>query len=166
MAELWIPTATPPQLSEEAQTAVLTFVLEEGVTPITKAALRTLQSEQEPLGEYLDRFGFNLNTQSTEGFWPERVLKMGASLTLLAYREMGYLHQIDTTSFEKGSAAALLQGIPEAYISSMYDDVGLVDLINTVVTTPELSNSEGGYEQVLAIGAGCTRFYIQQAIAA
>ncbi len=166
MAELWIPQQTPPQISEEAQSVVLSLVLEEGITPIANTALLDLQYSEELLGEYLDRLGYDFNKISAEGFWPERVLKIGASLALLAYRETGYLQTINETAFEQANMIAMLEGIPEAYFSSTYADLGLVQLLDNVIEAPELREEDGGYYQMLTIGAGCTRFYMQQAIAA
>src|SRR5581483_5489618 len=120
----------------------------------------------EPLGEYVDRLGFCLNNLSKEGPWPDRVVKVGSSLALLAYRETGYYNVIDEEAFQLGCLAAVASGVPETFISSARQDEGLQELVEGVLAIPDFTDNEGGYRQVLEIGAACTRHYMQQALAA
>lgn len=170
---LWTPDlAAPPQLSEEAERTVTLKVLEHGVIPVANHALEQLQNEDQAYADYLDRFGFTLNQLSTEGFWPERMLKIGAALTLLAYREASYVPTIDEEAVTIGNMLAQLDGIPEAYLTALTLDQKLNNLTGAIIEAPDFSErgmgstDTGGYRQVLEIGAGCTRHYVQQAIAA
>lgn len=170
---LWTPDiASPPQLSEDAERSITLQVFERGVMPVANQALELLQNEDEAYADYLDRFGFELNRISSEGFWPERVLKVGAALTLLAYREASYVPVIDEETVNIGNTLAQLDGIPEAYLTALALDQTLGNLTGTILDAPDFSErgmgnvATGGYRQVLEIGAGCTRHYVQQAIAA
>jgi hypothetical protein len=172
MSDLWIPEYTPPQVTAEAEDAVLGQVLEFGLDRATRSGTEIIESTHEPLAEYLDRFGFALNTLAAEGLWADKVLKTGAAISMLAYRETGYFHEIDDESFDAGAEAAKVLGIPEAYNISFILDANLITLIEAVQDTPKLAESasmpdmQGGYGQVLKLGAGCVRHFLQQSIAA
>ena len=169
MSVLWLPETAPPQVSEEAQQTVALRLLTEGIVPISRTALSALETTHEPLATYIDRFGFDLNRFSMEGHWPERVLKIGASVGMLAYRETGYFQTVDEDAFALGAAQAIRDGIPEAYLSSRCQDQNLQALMSIVADAHELvepASDSGGYQQILDIGAGCVRYYMQQSLAA
>jgi hypothetical protein len=169
MTLFWLPETTPPQVSDVAVDTVLSRVLQEGVIATSKAALQTLEADEENLAGYLDRFGFDANAISDEGYWPERVLKIGASLTLLAYRESGYTQTISDERLAVSAALANLEGVPEAYFSSYWQDAGLQSLISSVGDADSFQGplvESAGYHQLLDMGAGCVRFYLQGAVAA
>ena len=167
MTDIWVPEIGPPQVSGDAEVIVLNRILEEGVTFVSGQEIDRLQEEHEPLAAYLDELGFDLNRLSEEGFWPERTLKIGAALSMLAYRETGYFQLIDTDHFELGKFVADLYGIPEAYASSFLEDSGLKALIDAITGAPDFKHDDGGgYAQVLSIGAGCVRHYMKHSLAA
>lgn len=166
MHNFWVPEITPPQLSREAYENMSLKVLEHGIHDVAHKGLADLQTQHEPFAEYLDRLGFALNNISTEGLWPERTLKIGAAIALLGYQESGYFHLVDQTALEIGTLIAELEGIPEAFSMSFALDGNLVELLDTTHDAPDFKADQGGYAQVLRIGAGCTRHYMQQAIAA
>lgn len=165
MAELWIPEQQPPQVSEAAAATVAVQLLDEGLAATSNAGLDRLQTTQDAFGGYLDRFGFDLNQRFTEGLWPERVLKIGASLAFLAYRETGYFQDIDNDAFQLRQALAELEGIPAAYISSLFADEQLLSVIDTAQAAPDLQAPDpSAYRQVFGLGAGCMRYYLQAAV--
>lgn len=167
MSVFWLPEATPPQLSDESVTTIETRILEDGIAEACKPGLQRLENSTAGFATYLDQLGFNLNDLSDEGLWPARVLKIGASLTWAAYREAGYSQPIDDESLAISHAIAGLEGVPDAYFSSLWQDQRLLSLIETV-SEAQLFNtySYGGYRQMLDMGAGCVRFYMQGALAA
>jgi hypothetical protein len=167
---LWTPENTQPQITEEAHDETLALLLAEGLDTITRDGLAILEADHEPLAEYLDRLSFELNHASTEGFWPERVVKFGAAVSIIAYRASGYFQLIDENDFIQGSQVAIRNGIPESYIISAISDSKLTGLVETLQETSLLSEGrldsrdQGGYAQVTSIGAGCVRHYLQQAV--
>lgn len=166
--ELWTPDILPPQITPEAKLAVLEQVTGAGISATTGEKIPELQEEQEALALYLDQFGFDLNQRSTEGIWPERALKIGATVAFLAYKESGYTLALDKQTFEMYSMLAELEGIPEAYLTSMHYDFELLDLTLALRASKELETPDrcDGYGQIIGIGAGCRRYYLQQAMAA
>lgn len=166
MTDLWLPETTPPQVSESARLTVLERVFQVGVGGMEQQALSLLETQHEPFAEYLNRLGFQLNNISAEGLWPERALKVGAALSALAYQESGYFQTIDEEAFAVGCMVADLESVPEAYVMSLCTDTGLQELLGAVHEAPDFAADRGGYGQVLQIGAGCTRHFMQQAIAA
>jgi hypothetical protein len=172
MSAIWIPETIPPQVTPLAEEALLGRVLEQGIDNITGEGLDVLRSEHVPLAEYLDRLGFTLNGLSTEGFWPDKVLKTAASVSILAYRETGYFQTVDEDIFNAGASIAATTGVPDAYTISCVLDSNLQNLLDTIQETPELievaadRRHQGGYQQVVSIGGGCVRHYLQQALAA
>lgn len=91
---------------------------------------------------------------------------------MLAYRETGYYQELDEDAFEAGAEVAKVIGIPEAYEISCALDPKLSTLLVTVQETPELAEKaamadmRGGYGQILTMGAGCVRHFLQQKVAA
>lgn len=167
MSELWQPGRLEPQVSDEAGQAVIEQVLAEGPVAVSRGAEERLGCEHEALMGYLDRFGFELNNLSDERFWPERVLKIGASLSLLAYRETGYYQCVGEDKMAISASLAEMEGIPEAYFSSLFDDQGLARLMSGISEArPFVAPDASGYRQILDVGAGCVRYHLQNALAA
>lgn len=139
--------------------------------PVAKEGLSILLASQRPLARYVSSLGETLNAASHEGLWPSRALRMGAAFGMAAYHETGYYHEVDSRSLLTGAERALELGVPEAYQISYVLDSHLNSLLDIVQEVPDLrehandSRDQGGYRQVLAIGAGCVRHYLQQAIA-
>jgi hypothetical protein len=160
----------PPQIGGDVQKFVAGRVMNEGVIPVGMTALRALQEEQEPLGYYLDRFGFELNNTSAE-MWPAQALKLSAAVAMLAYQRAGYRHVLDEAALEISTSIAEMEGTPQAYILKGHEDFALMGLMTTVrrKTLEEFPISSGahyGMHGVLETGAGCVRFHLQNALAA
>jgi hypothetical protein len=161
----------PPQLSQVAQEKVTNLVVAHGVVPVGGEALTVLEREQEALHGYLDRLGFDLNrTAPSEAGWPERAVRMGAAFALYAYREAGCVPVIGGDELDISASLAEIEGVPEAYALSTYGDVGLMSLMRVV---REQANDFGirsnvlfGVGGALEMGAGCTRYHLQNALAA
>lgn len=172
-SDLWTPGfGVPPQVTPDAQISLLNRVIEEGIQPMVDDGLRILREESEPYAEYIDRFGFTLNQLSAEGFWPDKALKIGASLGMLAYRESGYFEAVDDDAFLVASERAKTVGIPEAYTISLIWDGSLINVLDGLREAPDISETAidvrhwGGQRQIIEMGAGCTRHYLQQALVA
>ncbi len=171
MNSLWTPEVEPPQVTQAAEAVILQQTLEHGAVAVAKEGYKLIRTDHEPLVTYLDALGTVLDGQSAEGMWPSRILKLGASISALAYRETGYFHAIDTEALEAGELKARPLGIPEAYAISYVLDPGLQSLTVAVSEVPEFTEGavvdrrdSGGFEQVMNIGAGCVRHYLQQAV--
>lgn len=167
---LWLPEHTPPQVTEEAKEQVSQQLLEHGLSVVAEEALHALQTDCDPLAAYLDELGFTLNQVSAEGLWASRLLNIGAAITFFAYREADYFPPINKLTIELGQMTAKAEGIPEAYVTSLHSDYALMDLLQTISESyvfredTLLTTDQGGFRQVLDLGAGCTRFYMQQAL--
>jgi hypothetical protein len=166
MSELWLPQTTPPQINEEAKILISSQLLEAGVIHTGQLAIEQLQNREQNFGIYLDELGMDLNQASSEGYWPERVLKIGAGLAWLAYRQTGYFQSIDDR-LEEAQGLALLDGIPEAYISSLACDQSLSSLMSLAVEDPDFKRpNRFEYQQILDVGAGCVRYYFESTLRA
>jgi hypothetical protein len=169
MNTLWTPENLPPQLSETA-TVEFQTLLQHDVAPVLNRAFVELEEENEPFATFLDEFGFNLNQASSEGIWPERALKTGAAVTLLAYRQEGITNAVDERAIELGRFVAELHGVPTTYLERALEDSQLQKLTTALSKNPLYDESklipenQGGYLQVLELGSGCARHYLQQAI--
>lgn len=162
MRDFWLPEHNEPRLTLAAERMVVDRIMGEGVGPVSQTALDRLQNDNEPLGAYLDELGFDLNRQSDEGFWPERVLKIGASLTRLAYHESGYPGQMDEGTLGLSIELAQFDGIPRAYLTSVFDDFVLKRLMGDVFLAPDFRAPEDtGYLSALDLGAGCVRYHMR-----
>lgn len=167
MSELWVPTMEPPQIDEDTEREMISRLAELGITGVTDPALPSLRWEHRPFGRYINRWGRNLNELSEEGIWPKQILKRGAALALAAYREAGYFQIIDEDAFEIGALKMVMYGTTETFEISLSEDPRLQEVVAAATDTPELwEDKGGGMGQVLAIGAGSARYYLQQAIAA
>lgn len=166
MSELWVPAMEPPQIDEDAKNAMLSRLRERGVIKVASVAVTDIRDDHKPYDRHLDRWGRELNGLSEEGIWPLDALKMGAALALAAYREAGYYQTIDDTAVEIGDFVAEMQGVPDIYIMSLNEDLRLQAVIAAASRAPEFLDDEGGMVQVLGLGAGSARHYLQQAIAA
>ncbi|MGH7240049.1 MAG: hypothetical protein ACREHG_08285, partial [Candidatus Saccharimonadales bacterium] len=95
-------------------------------------------------------------------FWPERALKIGASLTSLAYHESGYGEKMDEGALGLSIELAQFDGIPQAYLSSLFDDFVLKQLIGDVFSAPDFrAPDDVGYLSALDLGAGCVRYHMR-----
>lgn len=166
MSSLWVPEMKEPLLTEEVEFAMFEKIAADGLMQVASQGFYLIQEEHTPLGTYLDAFGEQLTLLSDEGDWPARALKIGASLTALAYRERGFYQEIDETAITTGALLADIGGIPETFITSTVTDPILLDFNTEVTRMDRLRDVSGGLTQVYNIGAGITRHYMQQVIAA
>ena len=165
MSNLWIPEEVPPQVSPEAYQAVSERLLTDGLDRLYSSGARQLDHDQELIGDYIAELGDELST-TNEIPWRKRVLKIGSAVSLVAYRETGYYQTIDEVALAVGKFVAELDGVPDTYLRSAVEDPVLLEVIDTVLAAPEFSQNSSGFRHALTIGAGCTRHFIQQALAA
>ena len=166
MSDIWTPGYNPPQVSYEATLAMLEELVEDGYTPLVARGQELLHSAQESLGEYIDRLGFQLNGLSDAGPWPDIMVKIGSAIAMCAYRETGYFQIVDEEIFNVGCLLATIDGIPDTFFTSAQADKSLQTLLGNVLSLPDFRDEEGGFQQIMTIGAGCTRYFMQQALAA
>jgi hypothetical protein len=163
----WIPeTNKPPLIEEDAEKVLIERIQKEGIVPVSTDGFELIRLVHQPLGRYLNGMGRELNSLSAEGPWPARALKLGACLTMLAYYHSGYEQHVDEDAVAAGSLLAELGGIPETFAVSVSLDPLLVDFNRQVLSDTALRDEEGGFTQVVSIGSGVVRHYLQQAIAA
>ena len=164
---IWAPeTSKPPLLKEKAEQNVLRRIGTEGLTPVTTDGFDLIRLVHQPLGTYLNGLGRELNKLSEEGPWPARALKVGACLAIVAYYHSGYDQHIDEDALAAGSLLAELGGIPDTFTVSASLDPVLIDFNRQVTSVDALNDGGAGFAQVVGIGSGAVRHYLQQAIAA
>lgn len=162
---LWIPENTPPQINGEVSANLQKQIHEYGAIEIANAAVDQLNSDQQRIGSYIEELGFYLNS-TINNVWPAWALRLGAALAYLGYDYSKQSTIVDET-FDLSRDLAELQGIPDAYATSMYSDQALQALIDTAFEDDRLQAKDGqGLLQLSIIGAGCLRFYMQEAILA
>lgn len=167
MSSLWLPEQHPPQASAEAVGDILQRVQEEGVTATVADAWTHLEDDDSLVVDHLNRVSRDIEDWHSCGLLPERMMKIGASLAWLAYRETGYYQAVDSDSFGVNEMLAQLEGIPQAYFMSLCDDRELMRLLGLAEQAPDLPIAEvHKYREMTDIGAGCVRYYLQGAIAA
>lgn len=155
-----------PRVSQDARANLSLLMGEKGVPAIVATGREIIRTKHAPLAGYIIRLGQRYNTLSTEGPWPLAALKMGASLSIVAYQDSGYSQEVDECAIEFGTLLAELDGIPDAYLLSLNADSGLSDVPAEVIEIDHIRDKGGGIVQMLGIGAGCARHYLQQAITA
>lgn len=162
---LLIPEKTPPQINTVVAKKLKYQIREFGPIEIATPAAQQLESKQEKIATYLDELGFDLNSIIDE-LWPAWAIRLGASLAYLGYEASQQTTVVDQT-FDLSRDLAEIQGIPEAYATNMYNDQELQSIINTAFEDSRLKNIDGsGLLQISIIGAGCLRFYMQEALLA
>lgn len=162
---LWLPEEQPPLLDPEVAGELTKEIREAGVLAIAAGVESEFDTTQSRVRAYLDEFGFELN-----GFayahWPARVLEVAAALTYLGYKRSGQVVATEGT-FDLSREIANIQGVPDAYAVSAVSDPALYTVVTEAFTDPRLKEVEGdGYLQIAGIGAGCMRFYLQEALLA
>lgn len=163
MSELWTPVDRPPQLSEEALGTVSSRLLTKGVWKTSVSANALLKDSEQLLANHLVDLGNELNPDPSDS-WHIKLIGVGASLTWLGYRETGYYHNIDA-AFEDARTLAALDGVPSAYISSIGSDDFMFTLIDIASEAKEFKDlNQRRLKEAMVIGAGCVRFFFEQAI--
>lgn len=186
MNSIWTPGIKTPQLEESARLTTLERARSNGVIPEAIKAWERLQSRDTPLGTYVEELGKVVNSKvghtninvpphvdtsgSLRGYWAQGLLKSAAGMALSAYREAGYVPAIDDGVVSTGSLFAEIGGIPDTYGVSSFDDPELVALVDTLSEEAGLRDSvvetnSQAVKTILYIGAGCTRHFLQQALA-
>ena len=164
---LWTPDVIPPQTTAEAVKDILHRVQEEGLIATTAEAVTRLEDDDTLVVEHLARVSRDIEDWSSLGLMPERVLKIGAGLAWLAYHQTGYIPTVNEDTFSVSEQLAQLEGIPEAYVSSLWQDAQLRHLLTRTEQAPDLPLAEvAQYQQLADMGAGCVRYYFQGALAA
>lgn len=169
MSLLWIPERSEPQVTKEAREALTAEFKEAGsIVPLIKTGREVINNEEhQAFRSYIDELGFDLNCRSLEGAWPHRALKSGGSIAMHAYRKAGYQQNIGEFALTTGQFAAEIDGIPEAYFSSLNEDFNLTAIMMMVLESDDLRAPDpSGYYEVMGIGAGCVRFYMEKELAA
>ncbi len=162
--ELWLPDNSPPQILPSVVDDVNSLIIEHGAIAIVNTAAKQLETNQDCIQSYLDEFGFELNKKSTEGFWPYLALRVGAALAYLSYAKSNLTVPVEKT-FDSSKDIAEFNGIPESFIISAYEDVGLQSILATAFQEKTLqAEDDMGLQQVATIGAGCIRFFIHEAL--
>ena len=165
--ELWLPDkSSPPQVPPEVVGSIGNLITENGTIEVAKSAAQQLENDQEEIQSYLDAYGFQLNSETSEGFWAHPALKIGASIAYLSYSQIYSLNDLGIgATFDTSRDIADLYGVPDTFISSLYDDTGLQSIIMTALKSRDLNQECGtGIEQIATIGAGCVRFFVHEAL--
>ena len=163
--ELWIPDHNPPQIDRSDLVSLTNDIRQFGAIEVANGAITRLETSQQRIGAYLDEFGFRLNAIN-EDYWPAWALRLGAAIAHWAYDFSNQSIIVDKT-FDLSCALAEIQGIPEAYAANMYNDQGLQEIIQIAFEDERLQKVDGqGLLQVSIIGAGCVRFFMQEALLA
>ncbi len=166
MSELLIPDTKPPQLSEYARDVVIQKISEKGLINTSLSAREAFSSKYQKLSDYIDILGIEMSFKSKDLHWHKDAIRIGAGLAWYAYYETGFFQNIDT-HFDSAETLAKRDGVPETYLSSLVCDQKLTSLINVSIQKgPEMALQRSDIRQVLDIGAGCVRFYLQQAVIA
>ncbi len=104
---------------------------------------------------------------------PARVLRISSIIASLAYVKSGYDKikedgVLMNDALLIASEDAEFEGIPDAYLQSFAADRELQLLTEVMVTAPEMQVyiEDDRYQQLAAVAAGCTRHYLQYAVAA
>lgn len=167
MELLWSPLRNQPQVSPAVETELVSEIAHGGITDVTVEGLKILRRHQGLLLDYLESMGLILNNLTHECGWPSHTLRIGSAVAMYAYYETGYEHNVESEAVNMGYLAAQIEGIPKAYFSSLGRDDKLAKIMEatTKSSTFDAPDSDG-YKQVLDIGAGCVRFFMEQALAA
>lgn len=168
MNSIWLPEKEPPLVDGDAITKIMDRVLERGLVAIAYRELSVLKKESKAFNAFVKNFGTKLNELSTEGPWPDRAFKMGVALARVAYSESGYYQVIDGDAVDSGNFLAELWGEPDIYQTRYHEDESLRILVQAAIdNAPDLvPDPELGYSQIITIGAGATRHYLQPAVLA
>ena len=163
---LWIPEATPPQLTQEVAKDLQKQIREFEAIEVALGAANQLESNQQKINTYLDELGFDLNSLLDNETWPAWALRLGATLAYLGYEHSNQTTVVDQT-FDLSREIAEIQGVPEAYVANMHNDQGLMAVINAALEDRRIKAvDKPGLLQISGVGAGCVRFYMQEALLA
>ncbi len=165
-SEFWLPEKTPPLLDRAVAEQLTKKIRQDSVMAIAAEAEKEFDNSQPRIRAYLDELGFELNAIANDGPWPAKVLAIAAALAYLGYERSRQITNVDRT-FDLSRVLADIQGVPAAFIISASGDPVLSDVFTVAFTDPRLREVNGdGYLQVAGIGAGCVRFYLQEAMLA
>lgn len=164
MSELIIPGVTEPQISEQALGQVSSDVLQKGLFTTALSAASLLVDSELLFAEHMANIANEISVKIPINLWPKKALYTGAGLAYKAYRETGYYHSIDL-GFTVTEPTALKDGVTQTYLSSLVCDPILSLLLDISSESKELAPYVGNdMLKTLGIGAGCVRFYLQQAV--
>jgi hypothetical protein len=163
LENLWLPEQTPPQIKPEVTDAILDRILGEGLTRVYQDSLPAFRDTQALLREQLGK----VESNDPEDIRPILAVRAGTVITVLAYLESGYDQTVDGEAWEIGNMDAELEGVPEAFIKSVFLDNELQRLLDVIPETREFQDGAEKYDYpaLLHIAAGSVRHYLQYAIA-
>lgn len=165
MSNIIIPSNTEPQINEQALDQVSSDVLQKGLFRTGLSAAALLIDNERKFAAHIINIADELTVEPIN-LWPRKTLYIGAGLAWKAYRETGYYQRIDD-GFTAAKQLEINKGGSHAYLSSLVCDPTLSLLLEISRESKELNSYVGtDMERVLAIGAGCVRFYLQQAVVA
>lgn len=166
MSKLIFPSATEPQISEQALDQVSSDVLQKGLFKTGLSAAALLVDSERQFAGHIINIADELSTELPINLWPRKTLYIGAGLAWKAYRETGYYHSIDD-GFTVDEQLELNKGGALTYLSSLVCDPTLSLLLDISRESKEMNSYVGNdMERVLAIGAGCLRFFLHKAVVA
>lgn len=165
MNQIWVPEATPPQVSPDAHKKVVELVYGNVLNQNWDTYAFLFGNRHEPLMAYMAEFGLD---KPSEDARRDKVFRIGGVLAGLAYLESGYDLFVDEETFSAGLSEAESEGIPEAYITKLSVDPNLGRIIEDVTPVADASfaANDESFKDVLGLGAGCVRHYFTSAIEA
>jgi len=164
MTEIFIPHIAEPLISEQALGQISSDILQNGLFTTGLSAVAMLLDNELLFAEHMADIAKGLTIDSPVNKWPAITLYAGAGLAWKAYRETGYYQSIDY-GFSNTNDSTVNKRNPKTYLSSLVLDQSLFLLVDISSESKELEKYVGtDKEENLGIGAGCVRFYLQQAV--
>lgn len=168
MTDIIIPRHNPPQVATAVREKLANDMLAHGLWNLWDTALPVFSIKHRDLKDFVASFVFEQSGTLIEDERPRRAFRVGAVVAGLAYLQSGFDQNVEGDVFSLANLDAKLEGIPDVFVLSYAVDPELQNLVSLMLDTPEMQDGAelGSYEQILAIGAGCTRHYLQYAVAA
>jgi hypothetical protein len=172
MTTLWTGEHEPPQLSEEAKSRFVGDITQQGIVAATFDERLAFTNSDNPLGIYLDQLGMIVNVNDNSA-WPDQAIKIGAACAIFAYRKDGLSLDFDADQVGISVALAEMEGVPEAYVTSLYADVALSSVIRLVgeramskfdAKSPSRYSPFKRLEGSIGLGAGFVRYHIRNTL--
>jgi hypothetical protein len=166
MPGLIVPESTPPQVAPEAKKKLADTILARGLPYLWETSLPVFELLHQDLRRFVRDFTFEQNGILLEDDRPQRAFRIGAVIAGRAYLESGFDQSVDGEPYSLATMDADLEGIPRAYLLSYLYDAELQSLVDIILSAPEMQDGadQGSYEEIVAIGAGCTRHYLKYAV--
>lgn len=168
MPDFILPNPSPPHISETAKDRFVDTIFNHGLTSLYELALPAFRNTHPDLTDYIMNFKPNQSSALIEYDMPIRVFRTAAVITGFAYADSGYETSVSGDIFVTASLEAEFDGIPETYIEKYMFDQKLHGLMDLLLDAPEMQDGKElwDFDQIAHIGAGCTRHFLQYALAA